>query len=158
MDDPVTAAFHRGLIANEVENGFTVLTEIRGPDNEFVAALMGVRDNNSYIMVRLTQISEPGWNRSSPGRSLIEYTMAQLHAEGVRKFDFSVGNFSYKRRFRPTRTPLHDIAIPLSLKGALPVLKMKAAGRLRKYPELRARLHKAMGKASLEEVGGMNLR
>ena len=50
-------------------------------------------------MVRISNAGEK-WSNCSPGRLIIERTMAALHQEnGVREFDFSVGNYAYKRRF-----------------------------------------------------------
>jgi len=43
--------------------------------------------------------------------------MAALHRDGVREFDFSVGNYAYKRRFGVTRLPLIDISAALSWRG-----------------------------------------
>jgi len=48
------------------------------------------------------------------GRLIIERTMAALHKDGVRKFDFSVVNYAYKRRFGVAHMPLVDILAALS--------------------------------------------
>ena len=65
---------------------------------EVVATLLGVRNGSRYVMVRFSNAGEK-WSTCSPGRLVIERTMAALHADGVREFDFSIGNYSYKRRF-----------------------------------------------------------
>lgn len=51
----------------------------------------------------MIRISNGGarWSKCSPGRLIIERTMAALHQDGVREFDFSIGNYAYKRRFDP---------------------------------------------------------
>ena len=43
--------------------------------------------------------------------------MAALHKDGVREFDFSVGNYAYKRRLGVTRLPLLDVSAALSWRG-----------------------------------------
>ena len=49
-------------------------------------------------MIRISNAGEK-WSNCSPGRLIIERTMAALHQDGVREFDFSIGNYAYKRRF-----------------------------------------------------------
>ena len=43
--------------------------------------------------------------------------MAMLHADGVRTFDFSVGNYDYKRRFGVSDVALVDLTAALSWRG-----------------------------------------
>jgi CelD/BcsL family acetyltransferase involved in cellulose biosynthesis len=77
----------------------------------------------------------------------------QLHEEGYRHFDFSIGNYSYKRRFGPTRTPLHDIVQAGSPLDTLALLRAQAGATLRRYPRARETVRRLMGKApSREEI------
>ncbi|MGO4781233.1 GNAT family N-acetyltransferase, partial [Lysobacter sp. 2RAB21] len=57
---------------------------------EVVAALLGLRRNNEYAMIRIGNAAGE-WRNCSPGRLVIERTMAALHAQGVRQFEFSRG-------------------------------------------------------------------
>ena len=41
-------------------------------------------------MVRISNAGDK-WSNCSPGRLIIERTMAALHRDGVREFDFSFG-------------------------------------------------------------------
>jgi CelD/BcsL family acetyltransferase involved in cellulose biosynthesis len=151
MDDPVTADFYRRLIARGLESGYAVLTLLRS-HNELVAALLGVRDGDSYVMIRLAHAGAD-WSRVSPGRLLIHKTLERLHAEGCRHFDFSVGNYAYKRRFGPVRTPLFDYVEARSPKGVPMALHARTAGWLRRCPALREYVRRLMGKpASREEI------
>jgi len=81
----------------------------------------------------------------SPGRLIIERTMAALHKDGVRKFDFSVANYAYKRRFGAKRLPLVDLKATLSWRGVPHALGYRAARELRHYPRLTAYLKRALG-------------
>ena len=149
MDDPVTADFYRRLIARGLTQGYAVLTLLRS-HNELVAALLGVRDGDSYVMIRLAHAGSD-WSRVSPGRLLIHKTLERLHGEGCRTFDFSIGNYAYKRRFGPVRTPLFDHVEARSLKGLPMALHARAAGWLRRRPALRERLRRLMGKTASRE-------
>lgn len=151
LDDPVTADFYRRLIAGGLERGYAVLTALQaGP--ELVAALLGVRDGDTYVMIRLAHAGGE-WSKISPGRLLIHKTLERLHGEGCRNFDFSVGNYPYKRRFNPVRTPLFDRVEALSPRGFPMMVKARAAGWLRGHPRLRERVRLMMGKPpSREEI------
>ena len=78
-------------------SGYAVVTALTVGD-EIVATLLGIRDGARYVMIRISNAGEK-WSNCSPGRLIIERTMAALHKDGVREFDFSVGNYAYKRRF-----------------------------------------------------------
>jgi CelD/BcsL family acetyltransferase involved in cellulose biosynthesis len=151
MDAPVTADFHRRLLRQGIANGYACLTVLKS-GGKMVASLLGVRDGETYLMIRL--VHAPGeWAKVSPGRLLIHRTLMQLHEEGYRHFDFSIGNYSYKRRFGPTRTPLHDIVQAGSPLDTLALLRAQAGATLRRYPRARETVRRLMGKApSREEI------
>ncbi len=149
LDEPVTADFYRRLIENGLATGYAILTVLRA-GSELVAALLGVRDGDNYVMIRLTHAGND-WGRISPGRLLIHKTLEKLHADGCRSFDFSIGNYAYKRRFGPVRTPLFDHVEARSLRGVPLMLRSHAAGWLRQRPRLRARVRGMMGKPPSRE-------
>ena len=66
--------------------------------------------------------------------------------DGVREFDFSIGNYAYKRRFGVTRLPLVDVSAALSWRGMPHALRDRAARELRRYPRFAAHLKRALGK------------
>jgi CelD/BcsL family acetyltransferase involved in cellulose biosynthesis len=75
-------------------------------------------------MVRISNAGK-SWSNCSPGRLVIERTMALLHADGVRTFDFSVGSYDYKRRFGVSDVPLFDLTAALSWRGRLVIVRDK---------------------------------
>jgi hypothetical protein len=110
-----------------------------------VATLLGIRCGARYVMIRISNAGDK-WSNCSPGRLIIERTMAALHRDGVREFDFSIGNYAYKRRFGVTRLPLVDVSAALSWRGLPYALRDRAARELRSYPKLSAWLKRALGK------------
>lgn len=152
LDDPVTADFYRRLLADGLKTGYAVMTTLRcGTD--FVAGLLGVYDGETYVMIRLVHRGTGEWSKISAGRLVVHKTMEWLHGEGCRRFDFSVGNYPYKRRFNPVRMPMFDRVEALSARGVPMALKARAAGWLRKRPHLRERVRLMMGKPpSREEI------
>ena len=151
LDEPLSADFYRRLVTENAANGFVSLTALMAGD-EVVAALLGVCHRDTYVMIRICN-SGGVWSNCSPGRLIIERTMAHLHARGFRVFDFSVGNYAYKRRFGVTRLPLVDLTAALSPRGLPLLLRTRLAALTRQYPRLHAFIRKSLGKpVSREEV------
>jgi CelD/BcsL family acetyltransferase involved in cellulose biosynthesis len=151
LNDETCAAFYRNLVRDGVGSCYAVVTALTVGD-EIVATLLGIRCGARYVMIRISNAGEK-WSNCSPGRLIIERTMAALHQDGVREFDFSVGNYAYKRRFGVKSLPLVDISAALGWRGLPYALRDRAARELRNYPKLAARLKRALGKPpSREEV------
>jgi CelD/BcsL family acetyltransferase involved in cellulose biosynthesis len=151
LNGETCAAFYRNLVRDGVGSGYALVTAFRVGD-EIVATLLGIRCGTRYVMIRISNAGEK-WSNCSPGRLIIERTMAALHADGVREFDFSVGNYAYKRRFGVTPLPLVDISAGLSWRGWPYALRDRAARELRNYPRLATRLKRALGKPPSREEG-----
>jgi CelD/BcsL family acetyltransferase involved in cellulose biosynthesis len=113
--------------------------------DEVVSTTLGIRHGAGYTLLRTSNAGKR-WSNCSPGLLVIERTMAALHQDGVRRFDLSIGNYDYKRRFGAARVPLADISLALSWRGLPHVLRDHAARRLRRYPRLAGRVRRALGK------------
>ena len=144
LDDASRAAFYRNLVRDGVGNGYALVSALTVGD-EVVATLLGIRTGARYVMIRISNAGEK-WSNCSPGRLIIERTMAALHKDGVREFDFSVGNYAYKRRFGVECLPLLDISAALSWRGWPHALRDRAVGVLRDRSQLDARLRRMFSK------------
>jgi CelD/BcsL family acetyltransferase involved in cellulose biosynthesis len=149
LNDETYAAFYRNLVHDNVANGYAVLSALTVGD-EVVATLLGIRQGARYVMVRISNAGEK-WSNCSPGRLVIERTMAALHSDGVRQFDFSIGNYAYKRRFGVQRIALVDITAALSWRGLPYALRDCAARWLRGHPRLAECVKRALGKPPSRE-------
>jgi len=149
LNDETYAAFYRNLVEANVGNGFAVLSALTVGD-EVVATLLGIRQGSRYVMVRISNAGEK-WSNCSPGRLIIERTMAALHKDGIRQFDFSIGNYAYKRRFGVARIALVDFTAALSWRGQPYALRDRVARWLRGHPELAERVKRALGKPPSRE-------
>ncbi len=138
LDEPRNEAFYDSLVDGGLMSGAIALTtlEARG---ETVAALLGIAADDHYSMVRLAAAGGE-WKNCSPGRLMIERTMNALHADGFRTFDFTIGDYAYKRRLGAIAEPLHDVEAALSWRGA----PMVAASRARAAARGDARLANAV--------------
>ncbi len=149
LDGETSAAFYRLLVGENLESGYAVLSALTVGE-EVVATLLGVRSGSGYVMLRISHAGAR-WSNCSPGRLIIERTMAALHKEGVRSFDFSIGNYAYKRRFGVARLPLVDITAALSWRGMPYALRDRAVSQLRRYPRLAAWVGRLLGKPQSRE-------
>jgi CelD/BcsL family acetyltransferase involved in cellulose biosynthesis len=149
LNDETCAAFYRSLVRNGVASGYAIVSALTAGE-EVVATLLGVRNGSRYVMIRISNAADK-WSNCSPGRLIIERTMAALHEQGVREFDFSIGNYAYKRRLGVKRLPLLDISAALSWRGLPYALRDRAAQELRNYPKLTAHLKHALGKPPSRE-------
>ena len=149
LNNETSAAFYRNLVRDGIDSGYAVVSALSVGD-EVVATLLGIRSGARYVMVRISNAGEK-WSNCSPGRLLIERTMAALHSDGVRAFDFSIGNYAYKRRFGVAEMPLVDITASLSWRGLPYALRDRAARELRKHPRFAARVKRALGRPPSRE-------
>jgi CelD/BcsL family acetyltransferase involved in cellulose biosynthesis len=144
LNDETCAAFYRNLVRGGLGSGYVVVSALTVGE-EVVATLFGIRQGARYIMIRISNAGEK-WSNCSPGRLVIERSMAALHKDGVREFDFSIVNYAYKRRFGVERIALVDVGAALSWRGLRYALRDRAARELRRYPKLAARLKRALGR------------
>lgn len=144
LDDADRAAVFRNLVRHGVGSGYALVSTLTVGE-EIVATLLGIRSGSHYLMVRISNAGEK-WSNCSPGRLIIERTMAALHGDGVRVFDFSIGNFDYKRRFGVQHLPLVAVSAALSWRGLPLDLRYRVAKAVRPYPRIKAALKRVLGK------------
>jgi CelD/BcsL family acetyltransferase involved in cellulose biosynthesis len=149
LNDQAYAAFYRDLVAANLRSGYAVLSALTVGE-EVVATLLGIRNGSRYVMVRFSNAGEK-WASCSPGLLVIERTMAALHADGVRSFDFGTGNYAYKRKFGVTQLPLLNMTRALSWRGTPLALRDRIVRELRRFPRLAARISRALRTRSMRE-------
>lgn len=146
LNDDAHARFYREVARHGVADGYAVVSALVC-DEGIVATTLGVRHGATYFLLRISHAGD-SWASCSPGLLVTERTMAALHGEGVRRFDLSIGNHDYKRRFGAERVPLTDVSVALSWRGVPYALRDHAAQGLRRYPRLAAFAARAMGKGT----------
>jgi CelD/BcsL family acetyltransferase involved in cellulose biosynthesis len=146
LSDDSHATFYRDVVRRGVAEGYAIVSALVC-DEGIVATTLGVRCGANYYLLRTSNAGKP-WSNCSPGLLTVERTMAALHARGVRRFDLSVGNYDYKRRFGAVPLPLTDVSVALSWRGLPYVLRDRAAQCLRRHPKLAALAARTLGRAS----------
>lgn len=138
LNQPDVARFYRNVVARGMAQGAAVLTAL-SVGEEVVAALLGLKGPQGYVMIRISHAGGR-WSNCSPGRLVIERTMEALHAGGMRHFDFSVGNYDYKRRFGVMPLPLVDLVEAIGPRGLVASMRARAMVVLRRHPAVERRL------------------
>lgn len=134
LDRDPASRFYDALVREGLRNGTAILTALTIGD-EVVAALLGITDGTHYAMTRLATPG-PQWKNFSPGRMVIERTMKMLHADGFRAFDFTIGDYSYKRRIGVTPVPMVETTLALSPRGWPEVAAVRARALIKRHPAL----------------------
>lgn len=144
LNDDAHARFYREVARQGVADGYAVVSALVC-DEGIVASTLGVRHGATYFLLRISHAGDSQAS-CSPGLLVTERTMAALHREGVRRFDLSIGNHDYKRRFGAEKVPLTDVSVALSWRGVPFAVRDHAAQGLRRHPRLAAFAARAMGK------------
>jgi CelD/BcsL family acetyltransferase involved in cellulose biosynthesis len=97
--------------------------------------VLGIKQGGSFVFLRISNAGQQ-WKSCSPSRLIIERTMAALHARGLRRFDLSIGNYPFKRRFGAVQFRLTDASIALTWRGAPYAWRDFAAQSLRRHPRI----------------------
>ncbi|WP_439401596.1 GNAT family N-acetyltransferase [Bradyrhizobium sp. DASA03068] len=146
LNDETHARFYREVVRRGVADGYAMVSALVC-DEGVVATALGVKHGATYFLLRISHAGDP-WSNCSPGLLVTERTMAALHAQGVRRFDLSIGNQAYKRRFLAERVPLTDVSVALSWRGLPYAWRDHAAQGVRRHPRLAAFAARAMGKGA----------
>lgn len=106
-------------------------------DGRPLAAGFGTLTGESFQL--LATGFDVAWKNWSPGLLLAEDMVATAEAEGIRAFDFTIGEEAYKLDFDVETPPLFDLIVPLTVKGRLATLLRRLQIRHRRHKAERAR-------------------
>jgi CelD/BcsL family acetyltransferase involved in cellulose biosynthesis len=146
LNDESHAKFYRSVVRQGVAEGYAVVSAL-ACDEGIVATTLGLRYGTTYFLLRISHAGKP-WSNCSPGLLVTERTMAALHQQGVRRFDLSIGNHDYKRRFGAVQLPLTDVSVALSWRGLPYAWRDHTAQNLRRHPGIAAFAARVLGKAA----------
>jgi CelD/BcsL family acetyltransferase involved in cellulose biosynthesis len=135
LDEPAITDFYRDLVRQGIANQSVRLTALMAGD-EIVAALLGVTNSTSFSMVRLSTGAKK-WSNCSPGRLLIYKTMEFMHTQNFDTFDFTIGDYAYKRRMGAQFVPLCNIVEAGNLRHIPHALVLRLRFRLQLSPTWR---------------------
>ncbi|MET0359686.1 MAG: GNAT family N-acetyltransferase [Pararhizobium sp.] len=119
--DAPTQAFLRAAIAVDgtVENRPLALhaLRLRSEADSRIVAIAGVSRKGDHMVCQFGSIDETLAADASPGELLFHRIIERACGEGVRLFDFGIGDQPYKRSWCTVETAQYDIVLPLTLRG-----------------------------------------
>ncbi|MEQ1718559.1 MAG: GNAT family N-acetyltransferase [Hyphomicrobium sp.] len=143
LDEPAFRAFYERLVMDgtECDLGYLFTLEAEGG---VIASLFGILHDGTFTLLRISNGGDR-WAYLSPGRLIIIEAMKSFVAQGVRRFDFGIGDYPFKRGFGVAEVPLYDLIVARDLAGLPKALFHRLKARARQNPRLRAIARRYMG-------------
>ncbi len=110
------------------------------PDNHF-AAVAGVSRKGDHVICHFTTIGDGPARNASPGELLFYRMIEQYAGEGIKLFDFGLGEARFKQSWSTTETVQKDVFLPLTAIGRLAALKGEASIQAKKLIKLNPALY-----------------
>ena len=82
---------------------------LKGENEGRILAIAGLSRKGDHVICQFGSIDETIAADASPGELLFYLAIRQLNGEGVRLFDFGIGDQPYKRSWCTQETPQHDL-------------------------------------------------
>jgi CelD/BcsL family acetyltransferase involved in cellulose biosynthesis len=146
LDAPHLASFYRRLVSDGLRCGYVIVTALRAGE-EIVAALLGLRLGESFAVLRISHAGDR-WKACSPGRLVITRTMEELCREGCTSFDFTIGDYEFKRRLGAERGELVELTLARSWLGVPLAASAAMKGHMRRHPRLASRVRRLLQRGS----------
>jgi CelD/BcsL family acetyltransferase involved in cellulose biosynthesis len=124
MDQPAVRRFYDRVFADGLSDG-TVRFAVMQAGDEPVAGLLMLIDGECCTFHHLATAGGR-WKICSPGRLILDRAMMALHQEGFRLFDFTFGDYPYKRQFGARQVRLLDAHIAVSWRALPSIISERA--------------------------------
>ncbi len=144
---PEFSELYRLAARRGIETGEVLMAGLFAGDKPLALAY-ALRDGDRAVYVRVGALQDE-WAPMRLGILVSETIMKQAHEAGVRKFDFGLGDYDYKRRLGARPVGLVDLDLPLSARGLLPAGFRFVKRKLREIEFLR----RLTGRAPLPAQG-----
>lgn len=135
FQDKETQAFFHSLAAVEATSEGQPLElnaiRLRGQENGRIVAIAGLSRKGDHVICQFGSIDDDIAADASPGELLFYLVIRKYNAEGVKLFDFGIGDQGYKRSWCTVETIQRDIILPLTLRGRLAAGVHRVAVRLK---------------------------
>ena len=117
-----TRNFFRMLVTVPVTDGNYPLqlhaVRLKGENDGRIIAIAGLSRKGDHVICQFGSIDDTIAADASPGEFLFYLAIQKLCGEGVRLFDFGIGDQPYKRSWCTIETPQHDLLWPTTVAGS----------------------------------------
>lgn len=119
--DSKTQTFLRSLVAAPKAPTHKLLElhaiRLKGESEGRIAAIAGMSRKGDHVICQFGSIDNDLASEASPGELLFYRMIEDGCDDGIRLFDFGIGDQPYKRSWCTVETTLRDIVLPLTLRG-----------------------------------------
>jgi CelD/BcsL family acetyltransferase involved in cellulose biosynthesis len=120
--DENTRDFFRRLVSVPETDGSYPLQlhaiRLKGENDGRIVAVAGLSRKGDHVICQFGSIDDTIAADASPGEFLFYLAIRKLCGEGVRLFDFGIGDQPYKRSWCTIETQQHDLLWPTTVAGA----------------------------------------
>lgn len=120
--DEETRDFFRRLVAVPARADSYPLklhaVRLKGENDGRIVAIAGLSRKGDHVICQFGSIDDTIAADASPGEFLFYLAIRKLCGEGVRLFDFGIGDQPYKRSWCTIETPQHDLLWPTTVAGS----------------------------------------
>ncbi|MCA1489943.1 GNAT family N-acetyltransferase [Ensifer sp. NBAIM29] len=133
FSDAATRAFFHALVDRQTGGLFELdAIGLKGEYQGKIIAISGLLRKGDHVICQFGSIDDGVAADSSPGELLFYRTIERLCGEGVKLFDFGIGDQRYKRSWCTIKTSLRDIVLPLTPRGFLAASLYRAMTRAKR--------------------------
>lgn len=129
LEDPNWSNFYRRL-AIDAKGSLKSWVCFLSLDDQPAAAILGLTEYD-YAVGLIVATNTRDFADYSPGAQLTEKVMQLFELRGVQVFDWSIGDWDYKRRFGAEQIRLYDFMMPKSFAGYVYYLFWRVKSLLR---------------------------
>jgi CelD/BcsL family acetyltransferase involved in cellulose biosynthesis len=130
--DETKAFFHALLdLPDDPHNTALELHALRLNTSGTIVAIAGVSFKNDHIICQFSSIDETKAEDISPGEFLFHLVIETMQKRGFALFDFGIGDQRYKRSWCPVVTEHRDVVIPVTVRGHMASLIIRAIVRIK---------------------------
>jgi len=139
---PAYQEFHKYLCSNYQDPAFMLTFTESLHDSKVIGSIYGIQTPLLYVYLMIG--FDPEYAPLSIGNLMIYQTIRRLITDGVKVFDFKVGDESYKKRWTKSDYSKYDISIHFSRRGKLLSWseRGKKVGKMLKRVPGKIRIHK----------------
>lgn len=91
---------------------------LKGEHEGHIAAVTGLSRKGGHVLCQFSSIDDKIAADASPGELLFWLVIERSIEEGATLFDFGIGDQPYKRSWCSQETVLHDVVLPVSIRGS----------------------------------------
>ncbi len=120
-DEGTRDFFRRLASVPEADGGYPLqlhAVRLKGENDGRIVAIAGLSRKGDHVICQFGSIDDTIAADASPGEFLFYLAIRKLCGEGVRLFDFGIGDQAYKRSWCTIETRQHDLIWPTTMTGA----------------------------------------